>query len=553
MASQELHPRQLPLSSITGSGLKISGSTPYWLLAVDQGYAFNWTNQHNFGTNLILDSANSQIRSSNFIGGLSGFRIDALTGNSELNNIVARGEIRTSVLAYDEQLVRAGTDIIAVSAGVLYSDVIVPTTGSFTISVKDPPSIHASLFSIGDLLRMKARLRDVYMQTTAIVDKTSYYDYDVVLLSGGLANFYAGDGVIDYGQINQGFLYLSADDTYGPMISVRQVADTIFPYANYLLDELGDILICEDGSRLIRDGTSSCSVNYQELFRAGNLSGIGSIVVDTPGIFIGDSSNYLKYTKLDGFKIVADGSSITNIQGGNISANSLSVISANTGHLNISGCLITGAYPNSRIEITPLEISGYSSGSVKEFYLSSQDGKAKAGYFTIDSSGISVDATSIVYSNDRSFHFNSGSTPFGGLYGYTFNEGNCIRLASDPSTGGSNTNAYCRVEAAAGNGKSGSLILMATGNTITSVGINLYAVNQNSSNSIMMYGGGVNITSDGTPTATKEGQLYVSGSVGFNGAIPRGKYLLTAASDPTTTMNLANSIRTLLINCGLAE
>ena len=48
----QLHPRQLPLFQITGSGLTVTGGLPYWFQAVDLSYPFYWNAHHTFEAGL---------------------------------------------------------------------------------------------------------------------------------------------------------------------------------------------------------------------------------------------------------------------------------------------------------------------------------------------------------------------------------------------------------------------------------------------------------------------------------------------------------------------
>lgn len=57
---------------------------------------------------------------------------------------------------------------------------------------------------------------------------------------------------------------------------------------------------------------------------------------------IGTPTDYLRYDETNGLQIAADGSGLTNITGGNITAATLSVISAQTGALTVSDTLTMG-------------------------------------------------------------------------------------------------------------------------------------------------------------------------------------------------------------------
>lgn len=89
--------------AITGS-LSIGASAPY----------------------IVLDGANKRVRSSNFAAGSTGFNLDGATGDAEFNNIVARGELATTVLRKSAVTAFAGSQVITKSASVLYEAFTTP-------------------------------------------------------------------------------------------------------------------------------------------------------------------------------------------------------------------------------------------------------------------------------------------------------------------------------------------------------------------------------------------------------------------------------------------
>ncbi len=84
------------------------------------------------GTYIIIDGANQRIRSSNFVSGQSGSNWDTATGNLEVNDIVARGELKTFLLTSSNQMAVAGNILVSKDAGKLGASVSsVATTVDF--------------------------------------------------------------------------------------------------------------------------------------------------------------------------------------------------------------------------------------------------------------------------------------------------------------------------------------------------------------------------------------------------------------------------------------
>ncbi len=170
--------------------------------------------------NLVIDGANNQIGTSTFVSGQSGWRITG-SGNAEFNNIVARGEFRTAVFVKDEVHATGGT-MIVLTASTLYADattVTTPTTS--TLDIQDPPSGHAQLFSVNDILRIKdGSGKDNWLKVTAVSDQTTFYRYTVDKQSGTNGTFYKGTAVVNYKQSTDGFVLLTSDLSNGPYIDI---------------------------------------------------------------------------------------------------------------------------------------------------------------------------------------------------------------------------------------------------------------------------------------------------------------------------------------------
>lgn len=248
----------------TNSGLEFDTGE----LQVDEDYAFTWTALHTFnagltiavGENLnfgsdayltrvaassIAPGPDDSLVSSTFTSGLTGWQISAI-GDAEFNNIVARGELRSSVFVTDEVHATGGTLLVA-TAGTLINEVnatvgSIRTTadgdtrttadgdtrtlpaGISTLDIKDPPSGHASIFSVGDILRWKVFNGSSVIDNWATVldtdDNSTHYSYDIRIESGTLGRIPEGTTIVNYGQAGDGQILLTADLANAPYIDI---------------------------------------------------------------------------------------------------------------------------------------------------------------------------------------------------------------------------------------------------------------------------------------------------------------------------------------------
>jgi hypothetical protein len=232
---------------------------------------------------LVIDGASKSIYSSNYASGVSGFSINGATGDAEFNNITARGEIRTAVLAYGEIQATAGTLGVFKSAGKLREDRM--TQANFNIDIEDPATGHMQLFAVNDILRIKDTSGDFWLRVTGVSNLGTYYRYAVTLTSGSTgATIKAGAAVVDYGPGGTGFITLSADGTVGSSANM-----TIGSHA---------------GSPWSAQTT---------LVRLGNLNGSYGVASDYYGIGIGDytNGNYLRYDTNGGFVVRAGNGNVS--------------------------------------------------------------------------------------------------------------------------------------------------------------------------------------------------------------------------------------------------
>lgn len=207
------------------------------------------------GNYLNIDGANQKIESSNYVSGFMGSGFTLSSNLLEVGNIASRGIIRTSVFEYNQISANSGSILIVKSADKLNADMTALDASTLTIEGN-------VTFSVGDILRIKEGLNDEYLSVTNIASAPTY------TVTRDLAGSYTannnpawsqGGTVVNYGQSGDGGLYLTADDTNAPYLSVFTHAGA--PYT-----------------------TTTTQL------RLGNLNGYLGYVADTYGLGIGSSS-----------------------------------------------------------------------------------------------------------------------------------------------------------------------------------------------------------------------------------------------------------------------
>jgi len=164
-------------------------------------------------TNLIFDSINERIESSNFVSGPlgSGWRI----GNnvSEFGDIRARGKITCSVFE-KEALSSIGGNLLVMDADILDSDMTALDASTLT-------TIGDTIFATNDILRIKDGVDDEWIKITG---STSAYTFtlnrDKRADYGADSNpiWKKGTAVVNYGVSGEGGILLSSSETYSPYI-----------------------------------------------------------------------------------------------------------------------------------------------------------------------------------------------------------------------------------------------------------------------------------------------------------------------------------------------
>ncbi|PJF23580.1 MAG: hypothetical protein CUN56_00005, partial [Phototrophicales bacterium] len=268
-------------------------------------------------------------------------------------------EMQATLFAKNTASLIGGLFIIPHNAGTLAADVSNSTT---QIDFGQP-------MTTGDIILLRGLLQVEYMQIGTAVTGTTY-NVTRNLDGSGVNTWPAGQAFAVLGTSGDGRIELDAQ-TGQPRISILEQG-TIY--------------------------------NSQvEKVRIGALNGWGSLTGN--GIAIGDpTGERITYDPTNGLIIAGDGNGITNINGGNIQANTvtatqinvsnLSAISANLGTITagtITGATIRTAATGARVQMDTSGIFG-TNGTTEQWRADNTTGKFTAGngYLNIDENGLTL-------------------------------------------------------------------------------------------------------------------------------------------------------------------
>ena len=211
---------------LAGGGAVILDSTGITATAgLIAGWVINSDHLLSDGTPGIKILSTGAIETSDFVSGIlgKGWRISE-AGNAEFNNAVIRGELRTTVLSYQEVQAVSGTMGVFQSAGVIMetTGAVPAVASSMNIKVKDPEYGHTALFAVNDVVWIKDGTNATWFTVTTVTDNTTYYTYACKVESGSTGNVYtAGQAIVNFGVAGEGYLLMEAIGTGAPYFSVR--------------------------------------------------------------------------------------------------------------------------------------------------------------------------------------------------------------------------------------------------------------------------------------------------------------------------------------------
>lgn len=240
-------------------------------------------------TNLIFDSSNELVKTSNYVSGVlgRGWQID--NNKAEFQNIRARGKITTSV--FEKAAISSiGGNFLISDSDILNADMTASDTSTMT-------ALGLTRFATNDILRIKDGTDDEWFTITG---STSALGYTVSRDQKGnyaVNNnpiWKAGTAVVNFGINGEGLIFMTASETNNPYLDV--VTHSGSPWTTLT-------------TRL----------------RLGNLNGFLGYATDRYGIAIGETNNYLKYDPTDGLQVR-----------GNITTSSLTACTISASAINTS-------------------------------------------------------------------------------------------------------------------------------------------------------------------------------------------------------------------------
>jgi hypothetical protein len=170
---------------------------------------------------IIIDGANTQVRSSNFTSGALGSGFSITPEILEINNILARGMIRTAVFQKDVVSAVGGSMLVAPS-DVL--DANMTANDNSTMTIKGTET-----FSNNELLRIKDGSYDEWFEVSNAAAKPVYTvirDKAGTYAANTNPAWTKGSTVVSYGNNGKGRVYITSSDTDGPYISVISHANS---------------------------------------------------------------------------------------------------------------------------------------------------------------------------------------------------------------------------------------------------------------------------------------------------------------------------------------
>lgn len=164
---------------------------------------------------LILDSANSLIKSTSYSAGSKGFKIDETI--AEFNNIISRGLIKTANFQKGTVSAIGGHMMLSTGSDTLATDMT--ELDSATLTTKGTET-----FAVSDILRIKEGVNDEWLTVTNIASAPTYTvarDAAGVYTSNANPAWKAGVTVVNYGASGKGFVEMAASETNSPWLKVK--------------------------------------------------------------------------------------------------------------------------------------------------------------------------------------------------------------------------------------------------------------------------------------------------------------------------------------------
>lgn len=256
--------------------------------ALIAGWSFD--NTKLYTANIIIDSANQRIRSSNYVAGPDGAGFTIQSDLVEAGDIRARGVLQTVVFRKDCISAISGDLLIVKNADVLDADMTALDAATMTIT-------GAVSFAANDKLRLKNVTDEEWITVVSAAGAPTYTltrDRGTDYSPNANPAWKKGTAVINYGQTSAYGILITAHQTNNPYLSFFQVPSS--PWTTALT----------------------------EIVRIGQLNGFAGYSTSTFGFAVYYSSyNYVKIDATNGIQMsITSSGGITIASGGGITVSS---------------------------------------------------------------------------------------------------------------------------------------------------------------------------------------------------------------------------------------
>lgn len=166
---------------------------------------------------ILIDGTNKLIESTNYVAGSAGFRMSGVTGSAEFEDITARGAIKTAVFQKSLVTAFAGSQVVSKSASTV-AEAVTLSAMTFPLVVK---AQDGAPFADGDLIYIKTETLATYAIVNAGTASGDNWAYTAAYHSGSdTGTVPVGTAVVDYGGNGAGRVWLSADGSNTPHLSI---------------------------------------------------------------------------------------------------------------------------------------------------------------------------------------------------------------------------------------------------------------------------------------------------------------------------------------------
>ena len=220
------------------------------------------------GDNIAIDGGNLRIRSSNYVSGALGAGFTLEPDLLEVGNISARGKFQTANFVTNNISAVSGDIVVVIGSDVLDTDMTALDASTLTISGD-------VTFAVNDVIRIKSGADDEWMTVTNTGSAPTYVvtrDEGAGYAADSNPAWQKGTAVVNFGPSGQGGVFITANDTNAPFVSIFEHAGS--PWSTITTH-----------------------------LRLGNLNGFLDYVADAYGIGVGVTNDSLTYDTTNGLRV----------------------------------------------------------------------------------------------------------------------------------------------------------------------------------------------------------------------------------------------------------